>query len=724
MELGLINYIKNMFAMESAPVWSSAYEGVIFYDKTARKWITGNSNGWQELDRKTTVVSGIEPVNWIDPFEYKTNTDISGTYYASSDLPISTDDTTSTYGDYSMKLDTSTTSSGSYIIRNFNPPLSVPSDYISFDVKSDTINSGVVVQFINSNNTSGETNDFDNFNPITPTSGDAYTAKSVIFEFANNWGGTDMNIRSIEFKNKGTLIDAGGTVGITCYATSTYSSLYYPDYAFTVGLSKTGAGNLNNAWNGQSSAATDQRLIVVFDSEQTFDTIVLNNCHHLGGYTTQGVKDAEIYTSSDSVTDTTYGAEITNNELIFSGQFEQHVTSDVEDDKILELMTTVTGDVEVYGAPYNHTINITNLDTYQKQSFFITDPSISGSIDYLKMIVTEPGPIYNIDNMRFDSDQETYWLDVFEYPTTSGLQEAYITSSGTELIASTNENIVSYGNRSMKLAATASASGIAVERAFSPYKTTLTDTLLFDVQSDRLGENLDFSLTYVIEPISEYTAKSIVIDCADQWGGNYMGMRSVEFWYLGSKINITTSDFTAYVTSKFGSDSKYDIPNVFDTTKSKTGSTDYTGWLALTPTNQRAICVFNTSKTFDEIRINNYHNNGTTTNDGVKNAKIYFSTDSITDTSYGSVIASSTLIFDGQFDEHAATNTEDEQTLVVVTSENSVSVITETIDVLALNKFRTYSVDLSDITTISGIAFTVVNDDEATNYYIDSMRFY
>ena len=41
METGLKNYIKNMFAMGTTPTWDASYEGVLFYDKSSRKWVSG-----------------------------------------------------------------------------------------------------------------------------------------------------------------------------------------------------------------------------------------------------------------------------------------------------------------------------------------------------------------------------------------------------------------------------------------------------------------------------------------------------------------------------------------------------------------------------------------------------------------------------------------------------------------------------------------------------------
>jgi hypothetical protein len=149
MEQGLINYIRNMFAMESTPTWGPEYEGVFFYDKTAKTWVTGTNVGWRTIERGQTTVSGIEPIHWIDPFEYRTNTLISGTYTTSdSSINISADNTTSTYGEYSMCIDTSTSTSEAYVGREFLPPLSITSDYISFDVKSDTIGNNLSTQCV------------------------------------------------------------------------------------------------------------------------------------------------------------------------------------------------------------------------------------------------------------------------------------------------------------------------------------------------------------------------------------------------------------------------------------------------------------------------------------------------------------------------------------------------------------------------------------------------
>lgn len=162
-------------------------------------------------------------------------------------------------------------------------------------------------------------------------------------------------------------------------------------------------------------------------------------------------------------------------------------------------------------------------------------------------------------------------------------------------------------------------------------------------------------------------AKSIILDIADNWGdATNIALRQVDFWSGASKITLTTSDFTAYHSSVFGStfDSKY----AFDTSTSKTGTLTSNGYLTAnsTVTNTRIICVFDTVQTFDKIVINNgAYATGNETDKGARNVKIHSSTDSISDTTYNAAISNSTLLFDGEFDEHVASNVEDPQDIII-----------------------------------------------------------
>lgn len=166
-----------------------------------------------------------------------------------------------------------------------------------------------------------------------------------------------------------------------------------------------------------------------------------------------------------------------------------------------------------------------------------------------------------------------------------------------------------------------------------------------------------------------YTAKSVILDILDNYGNvNYLAIRSVDFWYDGSKISNPSTSFTAYATSYADFASYKGYPYcAFDTTLSKLGGGSYTTWTSnhQVNTNQRLICVFDSAITFDEIRINNYHDSGANTSYGANNVKISISTDAITSTVYNAAISNSTLIYDSTFDEHVASDVEDEQILVL-----------------------------------------------------------
>lgn len=160
-------------------------------------------------------------------------------------------------------------------------------------------------------------------------------------------------------------------------------------------------------------------------------------------------------------------------------------------------------------------------------------------------------------------------------------------------------------------------------------------------------------------------AKSVIIDIANNWGDpSYIDGRSVEFFYQNSLIPLVPADFTAY--GAFYSDASLHPENLFDTTTSKIGSVTNNAWISNgTSTNTRVICVFDNELTFDKIVVNNGHHSGTTTSRGLKDTKIYVSTDSITDLTYGATISNSVLIFDGQIAQHPATDTIDDQTLTL-----------------------------------------------------------
>ena len=292
-----------------------------------------------------------------------------------------------------------------------------------------------------------------------------------------------------------------------------------------------------------------------------------------------------------------------------------------------------------------------------------------------------------------------------------------VTVSGALLAYSDSTN-TTYGSYSMKVRATTEAVGESILKEVTPeLDVTDKEVLTFDIRSSRVGgTNLQILLNN-----PQYTAKSIILDIADNWGDtNYVGIRQIDFWYLGSKItNLDITDFTDYVTSEFGSGT-YGANQVFDTTTLKTGELVDTSWVSATAniTEQRLICVFIHPIIFDEIRVNNSHASGVELNRGAKNVKINLSTDAITSTVYDEFINNSILLFDDMFDQHVALDVEDEQILTLTSLA-----ITHDINIQGLDTFQTENWDITTYSgTYSQLGFKVLNDDLDNTFHIDNMR--
>ncbi len=157
-----------------------------------------------------------------------------------------------------------------------------------------------------------------------------------------------------------------------------------------------------------------------------------------------------------------------------------------------------------------------------------------------------------------------------------------------------------------------------------------------------------------------WTVKTAIFDIADSWGNSRTGLRSIDFYFAGEKIGLT-SGFAAYVTSRLST--SYLPTNVFNTSLSKTGGASGTGWISSTTGGQpqRISCVFTAPLTFDEIRVNNYHNSGGSTEWGARSVKITFSGNAITSTAYGAAIANTLHTVNAGFRQHVAADIKDEQ---------------------------------------------------------------
>lgn len=172
--------------------------------------------------------------------------------------------------------------------------------------------------------------------------------------------------------------------------------------------------------------------------------------------------------------------------------------------------------------------------------------------------------------------------------------------------------------------------------------------------------------------------RTLVFDCTGSYGSTSIGLRSVELFDMyGQRILFTTgAGITAYASSIY---SGYYVPgNVFNTSLSKTGTAVNTTWYSSSGvTNARLICTFKQPLSFSEIVINNYHHVGTETAAGVKNVKIYVSTDNYTNTTYEADISNSSLIYDGVLKAHVSSDVEDNE-FILLGGEGS-SIISHTL---------------------------------------------
>lgn len=161
----------------------------------------------------------------------------------------------------------------------------------------------------------------------------ATNVKSVIFDIATNWGGGDVGVRSIEFKNNSTLIAL--TTEFTAYATTDQGAQFVPAFAFNTAILKASSSSVNTEWNSASLSPpnVNQRLIIVFDSPQTFDEIVINNSHSEGAGTSDGARQVKITITDVPVTDTVYNSTVPRGLVLNDNEWPEHVASDVADDQ-------------------------------------------------------------------------------------------------------------------------------------------------------------------------------------------------------------------------------------------------------------------------------------------------------------------------------------------------------------------------------------------------------
>ena len=83
----------------------------------------------------------------------------------------------------------------------------------------------------------------------------------------------------------------------------------------------------NICWTSTKTSSS-QRFIVVFNNELTFNKIIVNNYHHVGGLSEIGLKNVKITITDEVITNTTPNEFVTGGRVIFDDVFEQHTAVD------------------------------------------------------------------------------------------------------------------------------------------------------------------------------------------------------------------------------------------------------------------------------------------------------------------------------------------------------------------------------------------------------------
>jgi len=161
------------------------------------------------------------------------------------------------------------------------------------------------------------------------------TAKSVVFDIEDNWGySAYLGVRSIEFYNGASKLSISSANSMT-YAEASPYTWAEGERAFDTSLSKTGTA-INTVWLALDSV--NVRITIVFDTEQTFSSIVINNYHGSGSNITYGIKNFTVQYSSESITSTIYNDPVASSAYIFASQINAHVATDTEDDQTVTLV--------------------------------------------------------------------------------------------------------------------------------------------------------------------------------------------------------------------------------------------------------------------------------------------------------------------------------------------------------------------------------------------------
>lgn len=175
------------------------------------------------------------------------------------------------------------------------------------------------------------------------------TAKSVIFDIDTSWGTIGFTgVRSIDFYFKETLISLENGTDFTAHSTSEISTMYDDYRAFDTSFAKDGRGDYTS-WLSNTGYNGSLRLIIVFATEQTFDSIVINNYHMEKYDTDRGIRQITINSSESEITSTVHNEAIPNATELFSGEIPIHAYEDAEDPYVVPITPAEEEEEVEYG---------------------------------------------------------------------------------------------------------------------------------------------------------------------------------------------------------------------------------------------------------------------------------------------------------------------------------------------------------------------------------------
>ncbi|MCP3924836.1 MAG: hypothetical protein GY714_19840 [Desulfobacterales bacterium] len=219
--------------------------------------------------------------------------------------------------------------------------LSDSAKYSEIDAIRKFTEKGIEIGTDNGVNTSNEESEFFAFQTTNKVENNIVYegVKSVVFKCHNNWDGTILGIRHIDFYN-GESWHKLTPSDYTAYATSTHDAYYVPQNAFNTNLSLTGTYQ-SHAWLTDNGRVGDITLVIVFNTPIDITHMVINNSHHVGEHLEHGVKDLDIIFTDQilNASHVVWETDIPNGEIVWSGTLPQHSASDKADTEAI-LYTT------------------------------------------------------------------------------------------------------------------------------------------------------------------------------------------------------------------------------------------------------------------------------------------------------------------------------------------------------------------------------------------------